>query len=348
MNLRTSSSDISAFLSCRRNWALSRNWQVAEFQEPLTMGSFIHLYLENYYRIVQKEGYTRDPESLLSETKSLVNPILYKIWEEDFKPFYGPAFGGKLSEVARQAQAVFETYVHIDPFRLRDWMIKDVEVKVEIPIFDHVFVGKIDLILEDPIGNLYIVDHKTKKSFSRMDGLEVDFQMTAYAALVEHLYGKKPTEILYNLILRDPPQEPARLTPTSALPIRFSKGKDQPTTGAMYRAALKANGLSEIGYEDILSYYDQMGSSKFNQIVGTTRNDREITNFMDYLVWGIVPEMALAFENPAKIYPNPSTASCSWCPFLEICKSMNDGGDWESTLKSPRYRPVEPRPVKKD
>lgn len=337
--IRTSSSDISSFLGCRRQWYLSRHYTPAEFQEPLAFGGLLHVCLEKYYGIVKEVGYRDSPEILHSAARSLIDPLLLKIWEEDYKTLYGPEFGETFTELVGRVLGVFEIYCQIDPIRSTDLRVLEVEKKIELDMGnEHTFVGIIDLILQDPMGNLIILDHKSKKSFGQMDGLDVDFQMTSYALLLREMYGRLPSQIIYNLILRSIPQPPIRLSPTSTQPVRFSKSKDQPTTAELYRKALREAGLSEQGYEEIIAYFEGEGAGKFNLMVGTTRNDYEASTHRGHIAH-IIMDMKSALDS-RMTYPNPSTTVCSWCPFLQVCKSMNDGGDYMSILSSPRYRPV--------
>lgn len=65
--------------------------------------------------------------------------------------------------------------------------------------------GKIDGVLEDKNGNLWILEHKTKSRFDMGTLLSLiprDLQVIMYMNFVKQKYGKQPVGVLYNVVRR--------------------------------------------------------------------------------------------------------------------------------------------------
>lgn len=87
---------------------------------------------------------------------------------------------------------------------IKDYEIAGVETPVEFKVGDNNFVGIIDLILRDRLGNLIIADHKSRtlKPRSKKGTLKSDTeldkyfkQLYLYSIAIKEMYGKFPTEL---------------------------------------------------------------------------------------------------------------------------------------------------------
>lgn len=212
--------------------------------------------------------------------------------------------------------------------------LRDPDTGEEDP--DTFLSGKRDLVLSRPNG-IAIVDHKFLSprtvDLRALPATAVDIQFTAYAYLYWREHGVVPRSIFMNVVVKSIPQLPNPIRNGSAL----SKDKAQPTTGALYRQALKERGLSIEGYEEILEYFDDRGYSNFFLRVETRRNEEELLSF-ERTVWELGTIARQLVEEPERYaFPSGSIYRCGFCPFLEPCKSADDGGDPESYFwDSPR------------
>ena len=91
--------------------------------------------------------------------------------------------------------------VYFDHFNgFGKYKILGVEDKFNVDIDDWTFTGIIDLLLEDPEGNLVVLDHKSKAEFkSKKEMHKYARQLYLYAFYVETKYGKRPTKLVFNM-----------------------------------------------------------------------------------------------------------------------------------------------------
>lgn len=75
-----------------------------------------------------------------------------------------------------------------------DYKLKGVERKIEIKLGEHDFVGYIDLELESPDGDLYIVDHKISRPFEKSQVKSKLRQLYLYSLD----YETPPDYLMYN------------------------------------------------------------------------------------------------------------------------------------------------------
>lgn len=67
---------------------------------------------------------------------------------------------------------------------------------------DYTLVGTIDLVMADPDGVLYLIDHKTTASFSALTDrrMALNFQLLTYAVLTEQHFGVAPVGAQLNML----------------------------------------------------------------------------------------------------------------------------------------------------
>lgn len=76
------------------------------------------------------------------------------------------------------------------------------KVTYKFPNHDVVLHGTMDLVMADPDGNIYLIDHKTCASFAPlMDRrMQLNFQLLTYAVLCEEFFGKAPAGAYLNML----------------------------------------------------------------------------------------------------------------------------------------------------
>lgn len=192
---------------------------------------------------------------------------------------------------------------------------------VPIPGTRNRLVGTLDLVVRDR-GKLWVIDHKSVRTFVSPDTLDLDDQMTAYLYLVWKHFGEMPKGAIYNQLRKKLPVEPLLLKSGQAL----SRDKSIDTTTEKYLAAIRAHGFDSEEYADIL---EKVACNEFFRREIIPRNTNELQTFEENLVFES-REMA---SKQTPIYPNPSR-DCIYCDYIQLCKAQNERGDVESLKKA--------------
>jgi hypothetical protein len=97
-------------------------------------------------------------------------------------------------------------------------------------------VGTIDKVLLDPIGKLWVCDHKTWSQRPDVRDLQYDFQFTGYCACLQALVREPVTGFMYDGVNKKVPRKP-RILQDGHVSLEWID-----TTASVYRRAVKANG----------------------------------------------------------------------------------------------------------
>lgn len=187
--------------------------------------------------------------------------------------------------------------------------------------------GTFDAIMEDKEGNWWILDYKTAKSFDTAK-LDLDQQVSMYCWAASQYFGKHIEGMIYVQVSKNPPVPP-KITKKGV-----STDKRQRTTFKLYKKALIEHygTISNAPAENIefLDNLFETGYSQFVNVSWVTRSEAQNVSFYERLI-------AEGFDmlNPQyNLYPNP-TKDCAWdCPFLQVCKAMEEGASWEYLLST--------------
>jgi hypothetical protein len=171
---------LQLFLECPQRYAWNYVAGIKGINEnapPLVKGSLVHLGLAQHYSRMRETQQGGDPDR-----------------------FYGPAEaidlmaevrGGAWAEHAALAKAVTEAY--LVRWRNERFKIVAVEELLEAQIEGYRFTGRMDLVVEDSAGKIWIIDHKTtgrlqakQRKFYSMSG-----QILGYQTLGRHHFGDR-------------------------------------------------------------------------------------------------------------------------------------------------------------
>lgn len=322
--------DLQYFSGCRRKWWLEKGWKPPRPSSPYWFGTAVHEGLEVYYKTLDQDKAIQAADTLMKDSLTQISDEFPEIWDQvygEFEDLYGLVHVVLQNYFIREeSESLIDLYGEV----------RSVEEKIRIPLFkDPVLgpvslAGKIDLILEDARG-AWIVDHKTSASPMDFGGLDVDEQLTGYTFLFYRETQTLPQGVIYNVLVKDLPNPPKVLKDGS-----LSKDISQKTTYSLYLKELEDRGIdsSEEEYSKVLSVLESKGWSRFFQRDGSTRNLTEVQRFFTRTLRK-AQDIAGIMKDPMKnAYPNPSNYTCNYCPFLGVCKSMEDGGDWERVLEA--------------
>lgn len=193
-----------------------------------------------------------------------------------------------------------------------------VEVEKEFCVEIHPGVwleGKIDLLAEEK-KRLWIVEHKTCKTFPDEAYRGSDIQTVIYAKVLQQL-GMKPYAVLWDYARKKLPTVPTPLKKGG-----LSKAKNIDTTYDIYLAEIEKNGLDVNDYSDILSILKDRDSDFFKRIPQTL-NPVLIDN-----VTRDVVSTAKQIEHLGMIATDANRGShCSWCDYRDLCETELLGDD---------------------
>ena len=309
--MRLSTSAFKAWRDCRRRWFFSNRMQLVS-QEPQTalfLGSGVHDALGKYYR---------DGGGLLDE--------IFQDWaeEEIFRLRRDLAFMWQLYEEDLQAQVTLGKGMlrHYQEWckPRDDFEVIETEIDFELELAQGLtFSGRMDGIVRDQNGLLWVFEHKTAKDVGRIDWVAYDVQCTGYVWAASQLADSPVAGMLYNFLKKAVPEPPKRLKKGG-----FSQDKRQPTTYSLYRRALIDAGAPVEGYADILEYLAKQPNPFFRrdwQVRVQPQVDRWLRDMVT-----VAREM-----QDLTIYHNDGM-HCNWCPYETPCHALMLGADVEAAL----------------
>ena len=176
---------------------------------PLVNGSLLHIALAHHYQILKETQTGGDPDQWLSPANAVL-ALAEK--NSDKSPLW-------LNSVER-IQDVYLAYVN--NWAYEQWRVLEVEheFRAYLGKEDHLYTQRADLVVEDPDGGVWIVDHKsayriTSKTLRQhiLDGQFIGYQLFGKA-----FYGPKFRGVIVNRVKLSPaydfdrrPIEPAPL-----------------------------------------------------------------------------------------------------------------------------------------
>ena len=332
--LTASVTELLQFTNCRRRWYLSRSYTGTTEAPALIFGSMIHKGLEGYF--TWKRLQPDQPKAWIAgmldyydkycQQRAADAAVEYGIlWEQA-----GPAFLDFI-DIGRK---ILLNYAKYDPTAEIPITPRLIERRIFIPLDSqkkNVLTMRWDVMGETFNGMSAIFDHKTS-SGSHASGvvLDIDEQMTGYGYGYWRVHERQRTidMIVYDVIMKKIPAEPKMLKNGE-----LSKDKSQDTTLELFEEKLDELGLEHQEYWQILEALEAKGWGSYFIREASPRNIEQLRNYEDR-VQIIFEEMRASIENPRLAYPSPSPMKCPRCPYLEVCTSMEDGGDSQYLLDS--------------
>jgi hypothetical protein len=342
---RVHTSDRAAFKTCRRRWIFSANTygnmglEPKSRYAPFWIGTGFHKALEYYYRDGRVPAEVWDEYVAEWETQ---NVDLMEGWDDveqlDYETdkLLGNAMLRHYAEYAKDVDdfEVVETEVNFSvPVRRPNgeelYVLRQfTDLRTGEPRRERmpaVYEGRLDGIVRDKYGLLWILEHKTARSYDERKLLN-DEQVGSYIWACRYLYGYQIAGVLYNVAMKKVPVYPGLLANGKAL----SKDRKllNSTTSRLYREELDRQGFDHEPYADFLTELDEKGWDAFFHRKQVKRNPTEITE-IGLRIYYEVKEMTRSNMVP---YPSPSPMNCPNCLFLQPCLAMGEGGDWRAVL----------------
>lgn len=326
----TSATEKRSFRECRRRWFLTvvHRLDPQEGNPNYFLGTIYHEALEAYYRAqmagrkeaVRAEASMDAYECAFRRDIVAVKDQLGFLWPYHEEHWYG---------VGDMGMSMLEAYLDAET---RDHLFDEViaveeRVNIEIDSDSPGFLS----VQADAVGRqsglLVVADHKTASRVVSSAHLDLDDQLTSEARVWLHKTGELPDRVAYNVSYKKVAQPPALLRGG-----RLSTKKNQNTTPALYRAAVKDAGLKLADYAEHLAYLEARQSPFFRREY-TIRTNEQMAAF-DASLREEWEDMVMVAGRPQAAYINPSDLSCGSCPVRVVCTTMQDGGNVEAVIRA--------------
>ena len=334
-----STSDRSAFRSCRRKWNWSSHLREGlsktEQAHPLWFGSGMHHVLEdvhghNLYKGVEagiddyceatRKHYGAEnlPETF-DDDKSLMLRMMQHYLYGFIKarkrdPFKTYVVGGE-----PQVEVPFEFEIPLPA-----------SVLGKTPYKKVIYRGLLDRVIIDDDGYLWLVDYKNVAAFTPYEHLELDSQIGAYLWAASYIYRRPVIGFIYTQLRKQGVEQPRILQSGE-----ISTDQKQNTTHAMYREALVrkyGDGQWPSKNVDCLNHLASLEEPEADKFIRRDRVTRS-PNTMRAEAQKIIAEVSDMLDPALRIYPNPSFMCPRMCSFIEPCLEMDRGGRYRSTLE---------------
>ena len=329
---KLSTTERQDFKFCRRQWDYAspsrQGYEKKQSHEALWMGTGIHAILELFYR----EG-----ANCAIEWNNWVDSELKRL-EDQVPPSRREEFFARAEEIRILGEGMLDNYatwaIHADATDDKGFRkILSVEKEFQIPIKDEFgniarwtdregtiwelhLVGRLDMLVEDYYGRIWILDHKTSKDKLDPEHLLMDDQMTIYIWAIQQILGVAIEGAYYNVLRKKLPTIPKILKAGG-----LSQDKSIDTTLEVYMAEIEKQGLNIEDYSKMIDILSNKPNT-FQQREKVRRTPYEIAIAGQLLYYEAIDML----NNPF-IYPNPNW-DCKWrCDYKELCLAQNRNDD---------------------
>ena len=330
------------FKKCRRLWNYSSqnrmNLEPVKMANALSFGIAIHEGLEAYYN-PETWHYPHDTRvqlMLLAFTEAIEEQ---RKTEDEARKGLDLDRNREYDEQLELGLGMLKRYAEWAPKQDKGITPIAVEKKYQMLLLDEngiplvvnghpvVYQIRVDLLLRDKHGRLWVLDHKTTATLSDLGHLDLDTQLSTYPWVVSNLLGERVEGVLYNELEKTVPHPPKVLKSG-----KLSQDKKQLTTSELYSQAIRENGLDSGPYETMLEYLRENPRDYFRR-TPVLRTPEEL-EYQGRLVLAEVRDMLIGPSDGPSIYPNPER-HCNYCDFRAPCTIENEQGDVEFILNDP-------------
>jgi PD-(D/E)XK nuclease superfamily protein len=344
-------SERKSFRACRRrwDWLFREGYRPIQPIKPLEFGIAYHRALEIWYDPdLWDKG---DREILMSHTiqtfKATCREQKERYLEEKDASVLEEDVEADYAERVRLGVGMLRYYCQeISPKYDIHWRPIAVELEFSVPIRYpntgvHLqdttgrkvnYAGRVDLLVEDDKGGLWVFDHKTaaRLNTDNDEFLYLDDQITSYCWALKQL-GYPIRGFIYSEIKKGFPEPPTQ----NIVPRQgrwFSVNRQQNTDYDTYLKTVQEHDTQayEAGYYDEFLEFLKTEGIQFHQRYQIHRSDIELQNAGNM----ILLEAEDMIDDCLRIYPNAGRFGCNTCAFRQPCLGKNNGEDYEYTLKT--------------
>jgi hypothetical protein len=267
---------------------------------PLFTGSWIHRALETHYVKgdwkVGHQEYVNEWEKLFIEEK------------EELSKKFGP-----IPNAVARIMRSYEWYYRNDGWK--PVMVEQI-LEVETPLKPFVFKGRLDLVIEDNEGLLWLVDHKSASMIPQPTSYHaMDPQLMLYPWAAQIQYKLNIAGVIYNYVRSKPPSVPGINKDGSISRRRVDT--DYPTLLLF----LKKNGYDPSDFVDVLRPL-----AKRSPFLRRYRLPRESQVTKEVLLDTL---SVVKRTQETKRFTRTITRECMQCPYHDLCRAELNGFNTE-------------------
>ena len=272
---------------------------------PLKRGDWLHQCLMVHY-----DGHDwRERHEIL---KADFDKLLYEEKEQ---------YGDLPAECSRILRNYLRYYKELDKgFKVID---SEVDELMELPNGD-MFRFIIDLIIEENDGGIWLVDHKTVKTFAPESFMLLDSQLARYFWAARKMGYSPLRGVMFNEICTKPPTVP-RLLKNGKLSTASKMWCDAYT----YAEAVKANDLD---MKDYMPFIKQLAGrhDKWFRRTRLPRDEPMMKRLMMELMW---TNREIKQAEGLAEFPRSSSKNCLHdCDFMDLCILELQGGEAQDII----------------
>lgn len=310
-------SRLKTFDRCPKQYDYKYNQllQPKQHERPLFLGSWIHACLETHYRDgdwkIGHQIYVNQWNKLFEEEQLALR--------QKGKRLLPP-----LPEVVERIMKSYLWY-----WREDGWKPKYIETVLEVPtplkIDGRVFVfkGRLDLVIEDDDGLLWLVDHKSASTIPQPTAFHaMDPQLMLYPWAAEKQMGIQLAGIIYNYVGSKPPSVP-KINRNGTISKRKVK-TDYPTLLRF----LKQNDFDPADFKPVLKQLYRK-----SEFLRRYRMPRERVVTREILLDTLSKIKRI---DETKRFTRTITRDCVRCPYMDICRAELNGFNTE-LMRKERY-----------
>lgn len=298
-------SQLKTWRQCQQRWEYRYGQRLIPKQKEraLTIGTWVHACLETHYRDgdwrIGFNQYLAEYNSLFEEERLALDRGRRRT-----------GVGTPLPDIIKR---IIRSYFYY--YKADGWTVHSVEQVFDVTFKGIRFKGRIDLIIKDAEGLLWLVDHKTGASIPQNPNTfhAMDPQLILYPWAAKRMWGLELNGIIYNYVKSKPPTLP-QLTKTG----KFSRRKintDYPT----YYRFLKENDFDPRDFTDTL-----LPLKKRSDFLRRYRLPRETAVVRRILQEGIWTAREILDHS----YTTRNiTRDCDRCPYQAVCRADLNGHD---------------------
>lgn len=192
------------------------------------------------------------------------------------------------------------------------------------------YAGRIDALVLDDKGNLWIIDWKTARVIpERFDFLQLDDQVGSYPWALRRLGVGNLAGFIYHIQRKGFPQPPVK-NKVRRLGCIFSVNKNQDVDYDIYLKTVREEDPEAYAaghYDEFLRYLKEEGVTYF-----TRRQVHKSHEELDEIERNIGLEALDMIDPNIRVYPSSGRWSCDSCAFQTPCIEMNSKSDYTYAL----------------
>lgn len=277
---------------------------------PLERGTWLHALMEAYYD-------PRDDQPSWREVHKERSKAFHVLFDEEKED---------LGDLPTEVMRIFTSYLQRYGKQDKRWTVIDTELDEIITLPNGLrFQVIIDLIVEEPDGGMWIIDHKTVGRFMDADFMLLDAQLARYFWAAEHMGYGPLRGIIFNEVITKPPTLP-KLLQDGTLEKRANISCDVYT----YYREIQRHGLDLEPHRAFLQKLKAQEDRWFRR----TRlpKDNPLTDRLMEELYMTARDIERAASTGE--YPRSVSKDCTFgCEFKTACQVELMGGDSDSIIQ---------------